>query len=1214
MAISKADLARFTRAGRSIKRKPAPRRSAPPRVSPTFARPLGDAAAPIKKAAVQARQRTVRARRAVPRAPSPALPVLRHPTRAQDQAVARLTVASVKRNAGQAPRGTSIRDRAQLERGYLRDARAGERGRAVRGASRRLGESRALKALQQAEEQVNRQAGGSRGQRVRAGEALLRASVGRAQAHSSTHKERVESAAYHAAIDPNNSGVTTPALAILSQTLRPIHAIAGGVDARVRGGSAADARSAGVRGLTKNKGPLFGDVLRHAGVPKGVAGPAGFVLDVGLDPTTYVTGGTGTLAEKIAAKEAAKVTRAATRSAAPGVDAAVRRAGAEAARKYATHPKQNALVQAAEDRVRAAAETRVKSAASIAGGRKAATPKSGTGLTVKFAGHEVPLVRAATAGAARNAGRAVRKVTPGKVQAKAGAAGGELKNLARDVRPTMTPAGMKAAEFRQVHDAAAAARVQGAYARTYAQRFARAVQKHVPASADQAAVIRALEHNQIGRLPEHLRQAAVRIRSELRHGRRQAVRSGIAVKDVTKGRVAGDAKDYFPHALDDALRKGEGVVDAPPVMVEGVGRRTIQLGSATKRGDRRPIDVINAAAPGKFSQDAPLVIANHIAQLGEATARATFNQALRKVGREVKWGDAVPLDKSEALYSIKGANIKKHEPGQGKVDGARYFVLNKELADKELASLAPVVENSTLGRAVNKGTQAWKRAALASFAYHIRNAIGDTSMAYYQQPGRRLPVTSGQAGKVLKEQRRQNKQVDQLAFPTPSGKTVKVAGKREPVGKVLKTMQDNAAMQTGYVGRELNDLVGRDASGAVKKVRRGSGKIQGVLQARENLMRVGTAKHVLDTGESAAIAGRTSREAHIDYGDLTPFERKLRRAPVPFYTFAARNLPIQTKALLKTPGKIANFAKLREEAARSLGLQPGWEDNLSEYQRRALVIPVGKTKDGRVRVFDMGLPITTLNELPASASAKDYISELGQFGTQMLGPAFKIPIELETGQDTFRRAPIEPPGRTLIPAPSWLMTILPKGAEKKLGLVMGNDPKTGERVPFWPAKNAYLLRQATPGPLGQANQLATKGTNRRGQTHGAEKTLSVLSGVKVTYTDKIAQDTTRVFDELDKIKKQKGDLQVRGLKMDKDGYATPAYKRLQDRERKLNAMKGDLQKAAGRPGTVAVKQRPLTAKQQVAKEIADYHKSSSPAAVKQKVLDEIAKFKQQQGG
>lgn len=180
MAISKADLARFTRVGRSIRRKPAPRRSAPPRVSPTFARPLGDAAAPIKKAAVQARHRTVRARRAVPRAPSPALPVLRHPTRAQDKAVARLTVASVKRNAAQAPRGTSIKDKAALERSYLQDARSGKRGAAIRGASQRLDESRALRALHQVEAQRGT-AGGSRSQRVAAGEALLRASVSPSQ-------------------------------------------------------------------------------------------------------------------------------------------------------------------------------------------------------------------------------------------------------------------------------------------------------------------------------------------------------------------------------------------------------------------------------------------------------------------------------------------------------------------------------------------------------------------------------------------------------------------------------------------------------------------------------------------------------------------------------------------------------------------------------------------------------------------------------------------------------------------------------------------------------------------------------------------------------------------------------------------------------------------------------------------------------------------------
>jgi len=294
---------------------------------------------------------------------------------------------------------------------------------------------------------------------------------------------------------------------------------------------------------------------------------------------------------------------------------------------------------------------------------------------------------------------------------------------------------------------------------------------------------------------------------------------------------------------------------------------------------------------------------------------------------------------------------------------------------------------------------------------------------------------------------------------------------------------------------------------------------------------------------------------------------------------------------------------------------------LSAYQRRALVIPIGKRKDGSVRVFDFGIPATALNELPVTTSGGDLIKaigiygkELGQYGTGLLGPFPKIPIELATGQDTFRRLPIEPEGRTLVPAPSWLGVILPEGAEKKLGLTTIKDPKTGKRVPGWPAKNAYLLRQAMPGPLGQGNQLLTEGTNKRGQAQGKEKTASVLSGLKVGYTDKITQDTTRIFKELDIIAKQKGDLSIRELKLGKDGYATPAYQRLLDREKLLNKEKDRLYKAAGRPEAIKLKRRPLTPAQEVAKDLEEYRKASSPAAAKQEVLDEIAEFKQQNGG
>jgi len=949
-------------------------------------------------------------------------------------------------------------------------------------------------------------------------------------------------------IDVVKADMAAGSLKVLEQLTRPVHATAGAADAALKGENVPKAALRGIRNQDKK---LFSDVLKTAGAPKVVQTVGGFGLDVLADPTTYLTFGTGTLAKKAAVAEAKRVQEKAF--------------------------KAGLSKEAAERLGRLAGERALKAA------------PEGKGLTVRFAGREAPGVRRGTAAAARGSRRAVRVSTDatGRTINRAGSAvtptrakpyvkgkrdavvnagravGPGSKNLVRDVRPTLTPAGMNASEFARVHDAAAAARGKSAAATEAAQRFARAVQKHVPAKADQARVIDAIERKKIGSLPEHLRQPAIRIRSELRGQRRTATRAGVAVRNVEKGRQPGDARGYFPHALDEALTAGKGVDEA--AKVAGVGRRTIKLGAAQKRADRRPISAINKETPGKFSEDLPLVLANHISQTGNAAARAQFNRELAKVGRPVKFEDNIVLRNDEALYAIKGSDIKTVKAGDSRIEGARYFAINKNLAERELASLAPIKEATAIGRAFNQGNRGFKRLATLTPAFHIRNAIGDTQLAYLSQPGHRLAVNSGQAVKVLRSQRRQGKQVDRLEFPRASGKTVKVGGKRVPVEQVLKASQDNAATQTGFIGRELNDLVGRDPTGAVKKVRRGSGAIQNTLQARENLMRVSTFKHGLDEGRDAAKAARISRRTHIDYGDLTDFERQARRL-MPFYTFSARSIPLHAEKLFTNPGKFAQYQKIREEGANALGLADGYELTQQEFQQRMAAIPAGKAL-----LISAGLPMpSALNELPTSLNAGAYAKELGQFATSQITPLVKAMVELQTGKNTFSRTDIEPPNRTLVPAPIWAAK-LPEAIREKLGVTTITD-RNGARVPAWPGKTNYLARQALIGPLGQANSISTPGTNPRGTT-GTLKTVSTVSGIKIDKVDEIGTKLTGLYKEQKKLTQKVGDMRLERKAVGRDGFYTPEYEALLDEQKALTDTIDRLKKQGGQKDAPTGKRR-----------------------------------------
>jgi hypothetical protein len=187
-----------------------------------------------------------------------------------------------------------------------------------------------------------------------------------------------------------------PVLRVLKETTRINHAIAGAADAAVTHKSVP---KAALKGIKNESDTSFSDVLKHAGVKnKTVRGVGGFALDVGTDPTTYLTLGAGSVAAKSAG-------------------AAAKSAEKTALKKGLTQE------QAAKMAERARTQTERK-------GNQA------KGVTVKLAGKEVPGVRKATATAGKPAKAAGRKVTPQKVRDAA-------RSVAADVNPDVAPGGRR---------------------------------------------------------------------------------------------------------------------------------------------------------------------------------------------------------------------------------------------------------------------------------------------------------------------------------------------------------------------------------------------------------------------------------------------------------------------------------------------------------------------------------------------------------------------------------------------------------------------------------------------------------------------------------------------------------------------------------------------------------------------------------------------------
>jgi hypothetical protein len=230
-----------------------------------------------------------------------------------------------------------------------------------------------------------------------------------------------------------------PATKVLEQVSRGGYASAGAARALVRG---ENVPRAALRGAELKDHYLYGDVLREAGWrPKGGLGKVaesvvGTALDVGLDPTTYLTAGTASVARKAALMSA----RAAAKPESRRVLAHELATGASRtqARRTARTAGAKAGAAAYEHRIASATarERETVPRVSIGVGRaRVGTPVKGA-ATVRRTAREG---RQATA-------RQVERVAP-KAVARSRAAGVKSRQLASELNALVRPAGMSAEQF-----------------------------------------------------------------------------------------------------------------------------------------------------------------------------------------------------------------------------------------------------------------------------------------------------------------------------------------------------------------------------------------------------------------------------------------------------------------------------------------------------------------------------------------------------------------------------------------------------------------------------------------------------------------------------------------------------------------------------------------------------------------------------------------------
>ena len=259
---------------------------------------------------------------------------------------------------------------------------------------------------------------------------------------------------------------------------------------------------------------------------------------------------------------------------------------------------------------------------------------------------------------------------------------------------------------------------------------------------------------------------------------------------------------------------------------------------------------------------------------------------------------------------------------------------------------------------------------------------------------------------------------------------------------------------------------------------------------------------------------RETQNVFVNYQRVTPFEQKIMRKIIPFWSWMSRNTANQLKFVFTQPGRYSKVAKIASAIGGGIDrkvpdeLQPAYFKDLWMWQL-PIMLP-----NGTPLFFNPNFPFQDLNRLPIDLrNPKETVSNFVRNALSSISPYLKFPIEVIGGYDIFRGRPLEryPGYKAPVPgifqyiAKVWLDTF-PDTAEKlgmtveKNGMVTMNPRAARAIENFLPFVNNYArMLAATPNKENYDNIF---------------QAVSYLVGIKVKPLDLLKQRNYYLLNEL----------------------------------------------------------------------------------------------------
>ncbi len=302
-----------------------------------------------------------------------------------------------------------------------------------------------------------------------------------------------------------------------------------------------------------------------------------------------------------------------------------------------------------------------------------------------------------------------------------------------------------------------------------------------------------------------------------------------------------------------------------------------------------------------------------------------------------------------------------------------YKTLTNEEATRKFLSL------------YDKALGFWKGSVTGWFpSFHTRNSIGgvfNNWLAGVKSPARYL-------------------QGDQIARGLEGTITTKL-GTKYSYGQIRELANKLGVVgQPGYldVMREVEKDIGQ---GPVSKLMDTPKKAMEVV---ENRLRLPLFIDRLIKGDAPEQAAKQVFQFHFDYAPeaLTGFEQNVMKRLLPFYRWTRGNIPLQLEQMVKQPGKYAAIGKFLGNIQSDKQKANDEFASLPPYMREGLPVRLGEKNGFSQYLYGLGLPVEDVNRIWKGDAKRTVASMVGE-----LSPILKYPIEVGTGQNLFTGEPIE---------------------------------------------------------------------------------------------------------------------------------------------------------------------------------------------------------------